>query len=138
MLGGLFVMFSVGAGLLAREEYGKTIGWLTFIFSVVVSSLLYRLTILFDDNKIPDRTIRKWHKRIVADAETKLGRPLTSTERQLITSRRGCIALEMIHDNVRAGTKEEIISYLNSESGQSSNHGLNPTVAPRGRGTTSG
>ena len=127
-------MFSAGAGLLAREEYGTTIGWLTFILSVIVSSVLYRLTILFDDNKIPDRTIRKWHKRIVADAENKLGRTLTSAERQLITSRGGCIALEMIHDNIKAGTREEVVRYLNSEAEQTSNQAsqaIGAKVAPQ-------
>jgi hypothetical protein len=121
MLAGLFLMFSVGAGLLAREEYGTATGWLTCISSAVVCSGLYRLTILLEENKIPDRSIRKWHKQIVADAESKLGRPLTSTEKQLITSRGGCIALERIHDNIKGGTKEDIISYLNSESGTSPN-----------------
>jgi hypothetical protein len=121
MLAAVFLMFSVGAGLLAKEEYGAATGWLIFILSVVVGSGLYRLTMLFEDNKIPDRTIRKWHKQIVADAEDKLGRTLTSTERQLITSREGCIALERIHDNIKSGTKEDVISYLNSESGTSSN-----------------
>jgi hypothetical protein len=121
MLAAVFLMFSVGAGLLAKEEYGAATGWLIFILSVVVGSGLYRLTMLFEDNKIPDRTIRKWHKQIVADAEDKLGRTLTSTERQLITSREECIALERIHDNIKSGTKEDVISYLNSESGTSSN-----------------
>lgn len=121
ILGGLFLLLAAGAGFIANEHYGTTIGWLTFIVFSIAGALLHRLTMLFDDNKIKDRTIVKWHKKIVADAENKLGRRLTDTERHLITSRGGYIALEMIHDSIRTGTKEEIISYLNSESAQSSN-----------------
>ena len=63
----------------------------------------------------PDRTTGKWHKAIVADAERTLGRTLTIVERQFIVSRGGFIALEMIHDTIKAGTREEIAAYLNSE-----------------------
>jgi microsomal dipeptidase-like Zn-dependent dipeptidase len=59
-----------------------------------------------------DRTTRNWHKAIIADAEQKLGRKLTDDEARFITSRGGFVALEMIHDTIKAGTKEEIISYL--------------------------
>ena len=64
----------------------------------------------------PDRTIRKWHKAIIADAERIVGRRLTHTETHFITGRTGCIALEMIHDSIKAGTQEEVARYLNSES----------------------
>jgi len=63
----------------------------------------------------PDRTIQKRHKAIIADAERVLGRGLTHAETRFITSRMGCIALEMIHDNIKAGTQEEVARYLNSE-----------------------
>lgn len=121
LLGGLFLLLSAGAGFVANEQHGITIGWLTFILFSIAGVVLYRLALLFDENRIADRTIGKWHKRIIAAAENTLGRRLTNTERHLITSRGGCIALEMIHDSIRTGTKEEIISYLNSESAQASN-----------------
>ena len=62
----------------------------------------------------PDRTTNTWHKSIIADAEKIVGRNLTKNEKKFITSRRGYVALEMIHDTIRAGTTEEIVSYLNS------------------------
>jgi hypothetical protein len=68
-----------------------------------------------------DRTTRRWHKAIIADAERVIGRNLTNDETYFITSRGGYIALEMIHDTIKAGTKEEIVSYLNSEVKASSN-----------------
>lgn len=64
---------------------------------------------------IMDRTTRTWHEKIVADAERLVGRPLTNTEIAFITSRGGYVALEMIHDTITAGTREEIVLYLNSE-----------------------
>ena len=63
----------------------------------------------------PDRTTRNWHRKIIADAERIVGRTLTNSEINFITSRGGYVALEMIHHTVRIGTKEEIITYLNSE-----------------------
>ena len=68
-----------------------------------------------DKNMKPDRTTRKWQKTIIADAERIVKRTLTNTEINFITSRGGFIALEMIHDTIKAGTKEEIARYLNSE-----------------------
>lgn len=62
-----------------------------------------------------DLTIRRWHKAIISDAEKKLGRPLRRHEKEFITSRGGGIALEMIHDTVRAAEKDELESYLSSE-----------------------
>ncbi|MHB8834976.1 MAG: hypothetical protein ACYC9Y_04630 [Candidatus Methylomirabilia bacterium] len=67
------------------------------------------------DEVIMDRTTRNWHKTIIADAERLVGRTLTNTEATFITRRGGYVALEMIHDTIRAGTKEEIVRYLNSE-----------------------
>jgi hypothetical protein len=124
ILGGIFFMLSVGAGIMVGTQYGMAVGWFAFVFSSMASVMLYRLTVLFDENKLMDRPTMKWHKTIVAEAENKLGRTLTDTERHFITSRGGGIALEMIHDNIRAGTKDEIISYLNSEARETSNQAL--------------
>ena len=71
-----------------------------------------------------DRTTRKWHKAIIADAERVIGRGLTDIETNFITSRGSFIALEMIHDTIKAGTREEIVPYLNSEAKVSSNQAL--------------
>ena len=62
-----------------------------------------------------DLTIRRWHEAIIDDAEKKLGRRLKPYERKFITSRGGFIALEMIHDTVKAAEKDELESYLGSE-----------------------
>ena len=62
-----------------------------------------------------DRTAKSWQKAIIADAEAKLGRSLLSHEREFITSRSGFIALEMIHDTIKASLKEDIEAYLSSE-----------------------
>jgi hypothetical protein len=64
---------------------------------------------------INDSTVRKWQKTITADAEAKLGRPLKDYEKTFITSRGGFIALEMIHDTVKASEKPELEVYLKSE-----------------------
>ena len=69
----------------------------------------------FEKEMKPDRTTRNWHKAIIADAERIVERTLTNTEMSFITSRGGFIALEMIHDTIKAGTKENIVQYLNSE-----------------------
>jgi hypothetical protein len=63
----------------------------------------------------PDLTIRRWHRAIIADAEKKLGRPLESYEREMITSRGGFVALEIIHDTIKALDQKELESYLSSE-----------------------
>ena len=60
-------------------------------------------------------TTRRWHKAIISDAEKKLGRSLKRHEKEFITSRSGGIALEMIHDTVKAAEKDELESYLSSE-----------------------
>ncbi len=65
-----------------------------------------------------DSLVKKWHRDIIADAERKLGRGLKGHEKTFITSRRGFIALEMIHDTIKAGEREEIEEiekYLSSE-----------------------
>lgn len=62
-----------------------------------------------------DRTTKKWHRGIIADAERKLGRKLTDNEAAFITSRGGFIALEMIHDTVKALSGKDLEEYLNSE-----------------------
>lgn len=78
-----------------------------------------RLITAFDKREMkPDRTTSRWHKTIISDAEERLGRKLTDIETRFITSRGGYVALEMIHDTIRAGTKDEIGAYLNSEAGE--------------------
>jgi hypothetical protein len=63
-----------------------------------------------------DPTVKRWHRAIIADAEKRLGRSLRNSEKEFITSRSGFIALEMIHDTVKAADKDELESYLSSES----------------------
>ncbi len=62
-----------------------------------------------------EKTVRNWQKAIIADAAGKLGRSLTRAERDFISTRSGFIALEMIHDTIKASCKNEIEAYLNSE-----------------------
>lgn len=62
-----------------------------------------------------ERLVKKWHREIISDAEGKLGRGLKENEKTFITSRGGFIAIEMIHDTIKASTKEEIEEYLGSE-----------------------
>jgi len=62
-----------------------------------------------------DLTTRRWHKAIVADAERTLGRPLRDYEKEFVTSRGGYLALEMIHDSVKAAGRSELESYLASD-----------------------
>ncbi len=62
-----------------------------------------------------DSAIRNWQSAIIADAEGKLQRSLKSCEKEFITSRAGFIALEMIHDTVRASGATELQSYLSSD-----------------------
>lgn len=62
----------------------------------------------------PERTVRTLQRAIIADAEEKLGRPLSDRERAFITSRGGFVALEMIRDTVRASKKDELEAYLGS------------------------
>ena len=65
----------------------------------------------------PDRTTRNFHKSIIASAERIVGRRLTDKGIRFIISRGGYVALEMIHDTIKSGTKDEIIAHLNSENG---------------------
>jgi hypothetical protein len=60
-------------------------------------------------------TTWRWHRAIVAEAERKLGRPLRDYEKTFITSRGGFVALEMIHDTVKAASPVELEAYLGSE-----------------------
>jgi hypothetical protein len=65
-----------------------------------------------------DFTTWRWHRAIINDAQKKLGRRLNPFEKEFITSRTGFIALEMIHDTVKAAEKDELESYLGSEEHQ--------------------
>ena len=69
----------------------------------------------FDSSMNSEATVKNWQRTIVADAEAKLGRPLRDHERGFITSRGGFIALEMIHDTVRAVGRDDLETYLSSE-----------------------
>jgi hypothetical protein len=62
-----------------------------------------------------DFTTWRWHRAIIGDAQKKLGRKLALHEKEFITSRGGFIALEMIHDTVKAAEKDELETYLGSE-----------------------
>lgn len=59
--------------------------------------------------------VKNWQRAIVADAERKLGRPLAHHEAEFITSRGGFIALEMIHDTVKAAERHALETDLSSE-----------------------
>jgi hypothetical protein len=56
----------------------------------------------------PEKSVQNWQKAIIADAERKLGRWLKSYKREFIASRRGFIALEMIHETIKAAEKDEL------------------------------
>jgi hypothetical protein len=62
-----------------------------------------------------DSTVKAWQAAIISEAAAKLGRELTDRERRFITARGGFIALEAIGDTVRAGSKDYVERYLNSE-----------------------
>jgi hypothetical protein len=62
-----------------------------------------------------EATVKNWQRAIIADAEAKLGRSLRDHERKFITCRGGFIALEMIHDTVKAVERDELETYLGSE-----------------------
>jgi len=62
-----------------------------------------------------DKLTKNWHKKIVSEAELKLNRPLSSSERLFIESRGSYIALEMIEDSVNNISKHKLSDYLNSE-----------------------
>ena len=63
------------------------------------------------------RAVTNWHRNIINDCEQSLGRRLTQAEHLFIFSRGGFIALEIIHDTVKAlaSNQIELASYLNSE-----------------------
>lgn len=69
----------------------------------------------------PDPTTQRWHTAILADCEFRLGRPLSSPEREFVVCRSGYVALEMIHDHVKslAADPAALARYLNSETGAS-------------------
>ena len=54
------------------------------------------------------------HVEILSLASHKLGRDLTASEQEFVTSRGGFVALEAILDTVRSGTAVEVERYLNS------------------------
>ena len=56
-----------------------------------------------------------WQSEILSECRRKLGRQLTAIESAFVTSPGGFIALEMIHDTVRALDGQELVDYLNSE-----------------------
>jgi hypothetical protein len=68
-----------------------------------------------DDNEL---LVRNWHNEILKECKTKLCRDLTDTEQRFITSRRGFLALEAIHDTVKSAEKDRLEAYLNSEAKQ--------------------
>jgi len=62
-----------------------------------------------------EATVKKWQKAIITDAERKLGRPLHKHETEFITSRAGFVALEMIHNTIKALERDELGTYLSSD-----------------------
>jgi hypothetical protein len=64
---------------------------------------------------MPESLARKWQQAIIKDAEAKLQRPLLEYERRFIESRGGLIALELIHDTVKASDAAKLEAYLASE-----------------------
>jgi hypothetical protein len=62
-----------------------------------------------------DLLVYRGHREIVKDCRKRLGRALSPEEKAFITSRGGCIALEMIHDTVKSREGEALEKYLNSE-----------------------
>jgi len=62
-----------------------------------------------------DKAINNLQTRISGLAAEKLGRSLTAKETAFITSRRGFLALEAIHDSVSSFSSSEVERYLNSK-----------------------
>ena len=62
------------------------------------------------------RAVRNWHRSIILQCESRLGRELTDAEAEFITSRGGFIALEFIEGTVKTLEGEALEQYLNSES----------------------
>lgn len=61
------------------------------------------------------KLVRNWQAAIIREAEKRLARDLTDSERSLITSRGGFFALEMIEDTVNGLEGDDLIAYLNQE-----------------------
>ena len=85
---------------------------------------------MFDFSMNSKITVKNWHRAIIADAEGKLGRPLQAHERDFITSRGSFMALEMIHDTVKAVGRGELETYLSSEQASGSQEGQRPVLIP--------
>jgi hypothetical protein len=56
--------------------------------------------------------VAKWHNNIIEICGEKLGRALSSKERQSITQHEGFLALEMIEDTVSHAQPNELERYL--------------------------
>ena len=76
------------------------------------ASTVYSDSTQMDDNEL---LVKNWHNEILGACETRLGRSLTDAERTFIMSRRGLLALEAIHDTVKALGQEQLERYLNAE-----------------------
>ena len=64
------------------------------------------------------KLVNNWQATIIREAEKRLERDLTDTERRLITSRGGFIALEMIEDTVNSLEGGALVAYLNQEANE--------------------
>ena len=64
------------------------------------------------------KLVNNWQAAIIREAEKRLERDLTDTERRLITSRGGFIALEMIEDTVNSLEGGALVAYLNQEANE--------------------
>ncbi len=62
-----------------------------------------------------EKLVRNWHRSILKECRTRLGRDLTAAEETFITSRGGFMALEMIEETVKSLSGKELERYLNSE-----------------------
>lgn len=61
------------------------------------------------------KLVKNWQAAIIREAEKRLARDLTDSERSLITSRGGFFALEMIEDTVNGLEGDDLVAYLNQE-----------------------
>ena len=59
--------------------------------------------------------VQNWQNEILEECRRKLGRNLTDVEQTFIVSRKGLLALELIHDTVKSAEKDRLEAYLNSE-----------------------
>ena len=62
-----------------------------------------------------EKTVKEWQASIINECVNRLGRKLTSIEKNFITSRGGFMALEAIEDTVKVTNGKELEEYLNSE-----------------------